>query len=77
MATNNPSCTTLLHDFQERLASLLEDGYRLQFQTQSIELWYASLKHKSNGNRIFLKARLRDKELVQHTNYVRTHYKKY
>lgn len=61
--------------FNERIDSLIEDGYVVQFKTMTAadNLWFATLRHRSNGNRILLKAYPLENSILQYTNKVITH----
>lgn len=65
--------TTMAADYEERLASLLTDGYCCRFRHQSGSLWFAKLKHMANGNQVELKANFQTHTLTQHTNHVLRH----
>lgn len=60
--------------FNERVTSLLNDGYHIMFRSSSEDgaLWFASLRHH-NGNRVIIKAYPYDNRLVQLTNRIVTH----
>lgn len=60
--------------FNERVTSLLNDGYHIMFRSEGIAttLWFASLRHH-NGNRVIIKAYPNDNRLVQTTNHIVTH----
>lgn len=60
--------------FNERVSSLLSDGYLLQFRMSGVAntLWLAKLRHH-NGNRVIIKAYPWDNLLIQTTNQVVTH----
>lgn len=56
-----------MREYERRIAVLSEDGYRVQFDRRTDELWVALLVHH-NGNRIRLKCHpLRD-AIAQTTN---------
>lgn len=60
--------------FNERVTSLLNDGYHIMFRSEGVatSLWFASLRHH-NGNRVIIKAYPDDNRLVQTTNHIVTH----
>lgn len=59
--------------FQERVTSLLEDGYRVIVKVDNSTLLFAKLRNLANGNHIVLKAYPQDKKLVQYTNNILVH----
>lgn len=61
--------------FNERISSLIEDGYVVQFKTLTAvdNLWFATLRHRSNGNRVLLKAYPLENTILQYTNKRLTH----
>lgn len=61
--------------FTERVDSLREDGYRVQFIRDSLEFdfWIAHLIHHSNGNRIIITADIRTNRMQQKTNRILTY----
>ena len=62
--------------FQERVDSLLKDGYCKRVDTRLPHLWLVRLKHMSNGNEILLKGFPSDGIISQQTNHTTTHYEK-
>lgn len=60
--------------FNERVTSLLNDGYHIMFRSSGVAdtLWLASLRHY-NGNRVIIKAYPYENRLVQTTNHIVTH----
>lgn len=61
--------------FNERVQSLVEDGYVVQCRTVTAanNLWFATMRHRSNGNRIVVKAYPLENKIVQFTNKICTH----
>lgn len=61
--------------FNERVQSLVEDGYVVQCRTITAteNLWFATMRHRSNGNRIIVKAYPIENRIVQFTNKICTH----
>lgn len=62
--------------FQERVDSLLKDGYCKRVDTRLPHLWLVRLKHMSNGNEILLKGYPTDGVIYQQTNHTTTHYER-
>lgn len=60
--------------FNERVTSLLDDGYHIMFRSSDEldSLWFASLRHH-NGNRVLITAYPYENRLVQKTNHIVTH----
>ena len=58
----------------ERVASLLDDGYHIRFRSSSFssDMWFVSLFHK-NGNRVTISAYWQRNEITQRTNGKITH----
>lgn len=58
----------------ERVASLIDDGYRVRFKSSSFnnEMWWVTLLHK-NGHKITLCAYWRKNKLIQKTDGRITH----
>lgn len=69
--------TRLYNDFHERVQSLVEDGYLIRHIYSGNDYFFTSLKHRTNGNRITISARLRDKLICQKTNGIVTHQQVY
>lgn len=61
--------------FNERVSSLEEDGYVVQIRTVTAidNVWFATMRHRSNGNRIVIKAYPLENRIVQFTNKICTH----
>lgn len=68
--TPQRSTDKLNHIFGERIRSLLEDGYMLQFKMEATTILFAKLRHKSNGNRITLKAYPGSDYIIQTRNHL-------
>ena len=62
--------------FQERVDSLLKDGYCKRVDTRLPHRWLVRLKHMSNGNEILLKGYPTDGVISQQTNHTTTHYER-
>lgn len=60
-------------DYEERLSSLLADGYCCRFDHRGDDLWFAKLKHMANGNSVELRANFPSNTLTQLTNHVLKH----
>lgn len=54
-------------EFNERIHSLITDGYSVVFNQQVVGLYYAKLVHR-NGNRVSIRLDLDDGILSQTTN---------
>lgn len=67
----------LAADYEERLSSLLADGYCKRFDHRGDYLWFAKLKHMANGNAVELKANFGLHTLSQHTNHILKHLQVY
>lgn len=60
--------------FDERVKSLVEDGFQKRFVHKSADLMLARLKHMSNGNEVVIKAYPTSLRIVQFTNHVLVHH---
>lgn len=67
----------LVHDYLERMASLITDGYILNHATNQEWLLLARLSHSPSGNTIILSANLQTLALTQKTNNLLTFIKVY
>ena len=58
----------------ERVASLLDDGYRVMFRASGFysDMWYVSLRHK-NGHKVTITAYWKANKIVQKTDGRVTH----
>lgn len=63
----------LLAVYEERIQSLLADGYKIRHRTNFRTFDLCLLHHMSNGNDIVLYADLEEYEIIQKTNQVVTH----
>lgn len=63
----------LLAVYEERIQSLLNDGYKLRHRTNFRTFEVCRLHHMSNGNDIVIFADLVDYEIIQKTNQLVTH----
>jgi hypothetical protein len=59
--------------FNERVSSLLADGYCKRLDTRLQHFWIVRLKHMANGNEIVLRGYPQDGIMVQTTNNIVTH----
>lgn len=59
--------------FQERLTSLLEDGYVVRVKCEDKRLMFVRLKHMGNGNTIILKGYPHERLITQYTNNVKVY----
>ena len=59
--------------YEERIQSLLADGYKVRHRTNFITFDVCRMHHMANGNDIVLFADLVDFEIIQKTNQVVTH----
>ena len=59
--------------FDERVSSLLADGYCKRLDTRLPHFWIVRLKHMANGNEIVLRGYPLDGYIVQSTNNIVTH----
>ena len=59
--------------FDERVSSLLADGYCKRVDTRLPSIWYVRLKHMSNGNEIRLYGYPGRMSIRQVTNNIETH----
>ena len=59
--------------FDERVSSLLADGYCKRVDTRLPSIWYVRLKHMSNGNEIVLRGYPQEGCIIQTTNNIVTH----
>lgn len=60
--------------FEERVSSLVKDGYCKRVDTRLPNLWLVRLKHMSNGNEIVIKGYPIEEVITQQTNHTTTHY---
>ena len=65
----------MIFDYEERKKSLLEDGYRMRYESTLMDGVVCRLHHMCNGNDIFIIAR--GNHLIQKTNHVVTHERYY
>lgn len=63
----------LLAVYEERIKSLLDDGYKLRHRTNFRTFEVCRMHHMANGNDIVISADLIDYEIIQKTNQVVTH----
>ena len=63
----------LLAVYEERIQSLLDDGYKIRHRTNFRTFEVCRMHHKANGNEIVIFADLVDYEIIQKTNQVVTH----
>lgn len=63
----------LNHSYNERLVSLLQDGYRLRHETRVGALIVTRLHHMSNGNDIIIHVNFEKGTLTQKTNHIQVH----
>lgn len=63
----------LLAVYEERIKSLLDDGYKVRHRTNFRTFEVCRMHHMSNGNDIVIFADLVDFEIIQKTNQVVTH----
>lgn len=63
----------LLAVYEERIQSLLDDGYKIRHRTNFRTFEVCRLHHMSNGNDIVISADLVDYEIIQKTNQLVTH----
>lgn len=63
----------LLAVYEERIKSLLDDGYKVRHRTNFRTFEVCRMHHMANGNDIVIFADLVDFEIIQKTNQVVTH----
>lgn len=63
----------LLAVYEERIKSLLDDGYKIRHRTNFRTFEVCRMHHMANGNDIILYADLEEYEIIQKTNQVVTH----
>lgn len=63
----------MLAVYEERIQSLLDDGYKVRHRTNFRTFEVCRLHHMSNGNDIVIFADLVEYEIIQKTNQVVTH----
>ena len=63
----------LLAVYEERIQSLLADGYKIRHRTNFRTFDVCRMHHVANGNDIVLFADLIEYEIIQKTNQVVTH----
>ena len=59
--------------FDERVSSLLADGYCKRVDTRLPHFWFVRLKHMTNGNEIVLRGYPQEACIIQTTNNIVTH----
>lgn len=64
----------LMAAFEERIQSLLEDGYKVRHRTNFKTFEVCRLHHMSNGNDIVMFADFVQYELLQKSNQIVTHH---
>lgn len=67
----------LVHDYVERLSSLLKDGYCVVFETKWPALYFVRLRHLRNFTQMTLSADLISLTLVQRRNGLVCHIASY
>lgn len=72
-ATDKQRMAKLLAVYEERIESLLDDGYKVRHRTNFRTFEVCRLHHMANGNDIVIFADLVDFEIIQKTNQVVTH----
>lgn len=63
----------MLAVYEERIKSLLDDGYKVRHRTNFRTFEVCRMHHMSNGNDIVLFADLEEYEIIQKTNQIVTH----
>ena len=63
----------LLAVYEERIMSLLDDGYKVRHRTNFRTFDVCRMHHMANGNDIVLFADFVEYEIIQKTNQVVTH----
>lgn len=63
----------LLAVYEERIKSLLDDGYKIRHRTNFRTFEVCRMHHMANGNDIVIFADLVDYEIIQKTNQLLTH----
>lgn len=63
----------LLAVYEERIKSLLDDGYKVRHRTNFRTFDVCRMHHMANGNDIVLFADFVEYEIIQKTNQVVTH----
>lgn len=63
----------LLAVYEERIQSLLDDGYKIRHRTNFRTFEVCRMHHMSNGNDIVIFADLVEYEIIQKTNQLVTH----
>lgn len=63
----------LLAVYEERIKSLLDDGYKVRHRTNFRTFEVCRMHHMANGNDIVIFADLVEYEIIQKTNQVVTH----
>lgn len=72
-AVDQTRMAKLLAVYEERIQSLLADGYKVRHRTNFRTFEVCRLHHMSNSNDIVIFADLVDYEIIQKTNQVVTH----
>ena len=60
--------------FDQRVKSLVEDGYCVRFTHKTHDLMMCRLHHMSNGNDVIVKGYPTSQRIVQFTNHVLVHH---
>lgn len=63
----------LLAVYEERIKSLLDDGYKVRHRTNFRTFDVCRMHHMANGNDIFLFADFVEYKIIQKTNQLVTH----
>lgn len=63
----------LLAVYEERIKSLLDDGYKVRHRTNFRTFEVCRMHHMANGNDIVIFADLVEYEIIQKTNQLVTH----
>lgn len=64
----SPQSAKYLNIVKERVHSLLDDGYFIRFEHESMPIYSCKLSHFSNGNSIFIFANFVIGHMTQKTN---------
>lgn len=67
----------MVHDYVERLSSLLQDGYSVVFETRSPDMYFVRLRHLRNFTKMTLSARFANLTLIQRRNGLVCHIASY
>lgn len=76
-AISDERAARMVHDYVERLSSLLQDGYAVVFEAKSPDMYFVRLRHLRNFTKMTLSARFANLTLIQRRNGLVCHIASY